>query len=71
MLHKVGLNTFYGQAFLPDVCELDTEMLPYTKQYFEELIYTGTIRKIRPSDVWYEERASFNEVLWEQKELPM
>ena len=22
MLHKVGLPTFYGQAFLPDVCEL-------------------------------------------------
>ena len=40
MLHKVGLNTFYGQAFLPDVCELDTEMLPYTRRYFEELIRT-------------------------------
>ena len=48
MLHKVGLNTFYGQAFLPDVCELDTEMLPYTRRYFEELIRTGTIRRITP-----------------------
>lgn len=26
MLHKVGLNTFYGQAFLPDICELSQEM---------------------------------------------
>lgn len=60
MLHKAGLNTFYGQAFLPDICELDTEMLPYTKQYFEELLQTGTIREIRPSDVWYEERTSFD-----------
>ena len=59
MLHKVGLNTFYGQAFLPDVCELDTEMLPYTRRYFEELIRTGTIRRITPSDVWYESRTDF------------
>ncbi|MBQ1684208.1 MAG: LD-carboxypeptidase [Clostridia bacterium] len=60
MLHKVGLNTFYGQAFLPDVCELDSEMLPYTKKYFEELITTGTIREITPSDVWYESRTDFS-----------
>ena len=60
MLHKVGLNTFYGQAFLPDVCELESEMLPYTKQYFLELIETGTIREITPSEVWYEERSDFS-----------
>lgn len=41
MLHKAGLHTFYGQAFLPDICELDNEMLPYTRKYFEELIRTG------------------------------
>lgn len=56
MLHKVGIPTFYGQAFLTDICELGPEMLPYTRKAFEELISTGTIRKIRPSDVWYEER---------------
>ena len=59
MLHKVGLNTFYGQAFLPDLCELGPEMLPYTRQYFEELLATGAIREITPSGVWYEERESF------------
>ena len=59
MLHKVGLNTFYGQAFLPDICEIGPEMHPYTQKYFEELITTGRIREIRPSDVWYEERRSF------------
>lgn len=26
MLHKVGIKTFYGQAFLPDVCELSKDM---------------------------------------------
>ena len=60
MLHKVGLPTFYGQAFLPDICELDKEMLPYTRQYFEELLMTGRIRCIRPSGVWYESRKSYD-----------
>ena len=46
MLHKVGLRTFYGQSFLADICELDREMLPYTRRYFEELIATGGIREI-------------------------
>ncbi len=59
MLHKVGLPTFYGQAFLPDLCELGPEMLPYTRRYFEELITTGAIREITPSDVWYRERERF------------
>ena len=59
MLHKVGARSFYGQSFLADVCEMDTEMLPYTRKYFEELISTGTIRQVTPSDIWYEERTSF------------
>lgn len=61
MLHKVGIKTFYGQAFFPDVCEFSKEMLPYTKQYFEELINTGKIKEIRPSNVWYQEREDFSE----------
>ena len=59
MLHKLGVNTFYGQSFLADICELDKEMLPYTKKYFEELINTGTIREVTPSEVWYDERTDF------------
>lgn len=46
---------------MPDVCELSSEMLPYTKCYFEELINTGTIKEIHPSDVWYQEREDFSE----------
>lgn len=61
MLHKVGLNTFYGQSFLSDICELGKEMLPYTKKYFEELITTGTIKEITPNDVWYEGRTNYDE----------
>lgn len=59
MLHKLGLPTFYGQAFLPDVCEIGKTMLPYSGQYFKELIETGTIREIRPANVWYRSRTSF------------
>ena len=45
MLNKVGIKTFYGQAFLPDICELSNEMLPYSKHFFEELITYGKIKK--------------------------
>lgn len=61
MLNKVGIKTFYGQAFLSDICELSNAMLPYTKKYFEELITTGQIKEVRPSDVWYQEREDFSE----------
>ena len=60
MLRKVGLPTFYGQAFLPDVCELSPAMMPYTERYFTELLRTGTIREVTPSDVWYESRTDFS-----------
>lgn len=60
MLYKVGMKTFYGQSFLADICELDKTMLPYTQKYFEELINTGTIKEVCPSDVWYEGRTDFS-----------
>ena len=59
MLHKLGLPTFYGQSFLADLCELDKDMLPYTRQYFEEFIRTGTISRVTPSPVWYVERTEW------------
>ncbi len=59
MLHKAGMRSFYGQAFLPDICELSPDMLPYTRRYFEELITTGTVKEITPADTWYEQRESF------------
>lgn len=61
MLHKLGFQSFYGQAFLPDICELEEEMLPYTEHYFKELITTGKISEITASDLWYEERKDFSE----------
>lgn len=61
MLHKLGLISYYGQAFLPDVCELSQDMLPYSKHYLEELLQTGRIAEVRPSEVWYQEREDFSE----------
>ena len=60
MLHKLGIKTFYGQSFLADICELDKEMLAYSLHYFKELIETGRISEICPSNVWYEERTDFS-----------
>ena len=59
MLRKLGLPSFYGQAFLTELCELGPEMLPYSRQYFEELIETGRIAEVRPSPLWYEEHVSW------------
>ena len=60
MLHRLGLNSFYGQSFLADVCEMEDEMLPYTARYFGELLRTGRIREVTPSDVGCEERTDWS-----------
>lgn len=59
MLHKLGIPSFYGQSFLADVCELEKGMLSYSEKYFRELLETGSIRQVWPSDTWYEERTDF------------
>ncbi len=60
MLSKLGLNTFYGQAFLPDICELASNMLTYSKEYFLELIKNKHIEVVKPSKYWYHERKDFS-----------
>lgn len=62
MLHRLGLQTFYGQAFMCDLAELSGDMLPYSKAQFQSCFTTYHGRKITPSDVWYEERTDFSEV---------
>lgn len=59
MLHKLGLPSYYGQAFITELCELDTEMLPYSRRCFESFVKTGRVADITPSPLWYESRASF------------
>ncbi len=59
MLHRAELNTFYGQSFLSDVCELGPGMLAYSEQYFRELLSTGRISRVTPSDLWFESRTDY------------
>lgn len=59
MLNKLGLNTFYGPSFLADIAELDIEMLPYTKEYFDLLFQNPQNFEIKSSPIWYEERLSY------------
>lgn len=60
MLNKIGIPSYYGQAFIPDICELLKEMLPYTKLYFEELLNKQRIQNVQPSSEWYEERLDYS-----------
>lgn len=59
MFHKLGLNTFYGPCLLVDLAELDNEMLPYTKEYFEKYFMNEKSFEIKSSSIWYSERSSF------------
>lgn len=59
-LYKLGLSTFYGPALLPDIAELDREMLPYTKRYFEKFFLAEDSFAISSSEQWYEERKNFS-----------
>lgn len=59
MFYKLGLQTYYGQAFLTDLAELADDMLPYSKEWFEELLFPSQAKEIKPSPVWYEEREGF------------
>ena len=59
MFSKLGLTTFYGPCIISDLAELDKEMLPYTKEYFEKYFKDEEGYEIKSSPIWYNERASF------------
>ena len=59
MLNKLGLVTFYGPCVLVDLAELDNEMLPYTKEYFEKLFMNEPSYEIKSSPIWYYDRESY------------
>lgn len=59
MLNRIGLRTFYGPCFLSDVAELDKQILPYTKEYFEKLFLKEDSFDIKSSPVWYSDRKSY------------
>ena len=59
LFYKLGLPTFYGQAFLPDLAELDTQMLPYSQVAFKNL-FCEEFQPIISSPIWYLERHDFS-----------
>lgn len=59
MFHKLGLQTFYGPSIIADFAELDNEMLPYTRKYFELLFDDNENVEIVSSPVWYSDRESY------------
>lgn len=59
MLNKIGLSTFYGPCLLVDIAELDNEMLPYTKEYFEKYFMNEEGFEIKASPIWYSDRKSY------------
>ena len=61
MFSKIGLETFYGPCVLVDLAELDREMLPYTKMYFEKFFLMEKSYEIKSSPIWYFDRTSYGE----------
>lgn len=61
MFYKLGVETFYGPAIVTDFAELDTEMLPYTKKYFEKFFESEDSYEITSSPLWYKGRKSYGE----------
>ena len=53
MFHKIGMSTFYGPNILCDLAELDNDMLPYTKEYFELFFNCSGSFEIKSSDTVY------------------
>lgn len=60
MLNRIGLSTFYGPCLMADIAELDNEMLPYTKTYFEKYFMNENSYEITPSPVWYSDRKNYD-----------
>lgn len=61
MFQKLGLNTFYGPAYLVDIAELDDKMLPYTKDYFNLYFDAKDEFEIQSADFWYFDRENYGE----------
>lgn len=60
LLNSLGLNTFYGPAFITDFAEFEEDMLPYTKAAVKYFFEPKVPYEIKSSNVWYEERTDFS-----------
>jgi len=64
LFYKLGLQTYYGHSAIVDMGELDKEMLSYSHQWFEYLFSDKAPILIKSSPIWYEERKSFGEAVF-------
>lgn len=70
MFHEIGMSTFYGPNILCDLAELDNDMLPYTKEYFELFFNCSGSFEIKSSDtVYLTEKAMEKKKLASQENL--
>jgi Uncharacterized proteins, homologs of microcin C7 resistance protein MccF len=60
MFHKLGMVSYYGMAFIPDLGEIASDMLPYTKEAFMGYFAGNEKKIICASNIWYEERTDFS-----------
>ena len=60
MFYKLGLSTYYGPAFITDLGEISSEMLPYSRKAFESYLEGYEYGEIVSSEIWYEEREDFS-----------
>jgi len=61
MFYHLGLTTYYGMSFIPDLGEISDTMLPYTETYFSYYFEESPLYEvIKPSEVWYDERLDFS-----------
>ncbi|BDR59476.1 S66 family peptidase [Xylocopilactobacillus apicola] len=61
MFHRLGLRTYYGPNFINDLAELDSDLLPKTKETIMRYFSNPSETAITSSPVWYEERTDFSE----------
>jgi len=60
MLNKLGLVTYYGLNFLSDLCELQKEMILYTKKSYQRLFKNDESFEILSSPKWYLNRKDYS-----------
>lgn len=62
MLANAGAkNLIYGMTAMSDLGEIGKKMPEYSKEAFEELVETGTISTMMPSNIWYSDRTDYSE----------
>ena len=60
VFYRWGLQTYYGQNLVCDICEQEETMLPYSKKHFE-MLFSSKLETIEKSDIWYHERQTYGE----------